>query len=83
MFSKKFMTTLPDPDSGIETLKTASLVKECFWPGDTSGMIDDGFILVGVCAMPKGSDRPFGYSLIWPHSPDEMPRMTRERWLNY
>ena len=77
------MNTLPEPDSSVETLKTASLVKQSWSPGDTSGMIDDGFILVGVCARPEDPDHPFYYSLIWPHPLDTMPHMTRERWLRY
>lgn len=73
------MTKLPKPDASVETLKTATAVKEAISDGDANTMIEEGFVLVGVSPQKKDGDHPFRYTLIWPRPLAQMPQRVRAR----
>ncbi len=75
------MTPLPDPNSSVEILSKATIVKEAISAGDASSMISDGFVLIGITPKSNDPSFPFRYSLIWPHPAEDLPSMTRQRWL--
>lgn len=70
---------MPEPTRAIEILAEAQAIRETWSPNDASQMISDGFILVGVCATPKG-EHPFHYSLIWPRPVAEAEPRVKELW---
>lgn len=67
-------------NSSIELLSKATVVKETEYAGDAYSMIDDGFILVGICPNPFGSEESFKYSLIHTTDVNKLNYVVKSRW---
>jgi len=70
---------LPEAKNLIEALSKAEAIRETWSAGDASCMIQDGFVLVGICQTPE-DEHPFMYSLIWPRPLSEANSRIREVW---